>query len=90
MKNRQTHSVTAAARAGIGLTIALFINGLAFSGTHFEHEAQLAILIDSLLAAAVGFAVLLTSKAPGPQCIVECETRGCVSREARAALVSPP
>lgn len=49
--------------AGIGFTMALFISGLAFSGTHFEREAQLAILIGSLLAAAVGIAVLLTSKA---------------------------
>ena len=49
--------------AGIGFTMALFISGLAFAGTHFEREAQLAILIGSLLAAAVGIAILLTSKA---------------------------
>ncbi len=56
--------------AGIGFTMALFISGLAFAGTHFERDAQLAILIGSLLAAAVGIAILLTSKptqAPGPQ-----------------------
>ena len=56
--------------AGIGFTMALFISGLAFAGTHFEREAQLAILIGSLLAAAVGIAILLTSKAtqaPGPE-----------------------
>ncbi len=56
--------------AGIGFTMALFISGLAFHDTHFEREAQLAILIGSLLAAAVGLAILLTSKAtqaPGPQ-----------------------
>lgn len=56
--------------AGIGFTMALFISGLAFHGTHFEREAQLAILIGSLLAAAVGIAILLTSKAtqaPGPE-----------------------
>jgi len=57
--------------AGIGFTMALFISGLAFAGTHFEREAQLAILIGSLLlAAAVGIAILLTSKAaqaPGPK-----------------------
>ena len=47
-----------------------FISGLAFAGTHFEREAQLAILIGSLLAAAVGIAIVLTSKAtqaPGPK-----------------------
>ncbi len=56
--------------AGIGFTMALFISGLAFAGTDFEREAQLAILIGSLLAAAIGIAILLTSKAaqaPGPQ-----------------------
>jgi len=44
--------------------------GLAFAGTHFEREAQLAILIGSLLAAAVGIAILLKSKAaqaPSPR-----------------------
>ena len=49
--------------AGIGFTMALFISGLAFADTHFEREAQLAILIGSLLAAAVGLAILLTTKA---------------------------
>lgn len=49
--------------AGIGFTMALFINGLAFAGTPFEREAQLAILIGSLLAAAIGLAILLTTKA---------------------------
>lgn len=49
--------------AGIGFTMALFISGLAFAGTPFEGEAQLAILIGSLLAAAIGIAILLTSKA---------------------------
>lgn len=48
---------------GIGFTMALFISGLAFAGTHFEREAQLAILIGSLLAAVVGIAILLMSKA---------------------------
>jgi Na+:H+ antiporter, NhaA family len=55
--------------AGIGFTMALFISGLAFAGTHFEREAQLAILVGSLLAAAVGIAILLTTEArqaPGP------------------------
>ena len=50
--------------AGIGFTMALFISGLAFAGTHFEREAQLAILIAPVLAAAIGIAILLTAKAP--------------------------
>lgn len=58
------HIVGIAFLAGIGFTMALFISGLAFAGTHFEREAQLAILIGSLVAAAIGIAILLTSKAP--------------------------
>ncbi|MGK2941041.1 MAG: Na+/H+ antiporter NhaA [Immundisolibacter sp.] len=63
------HLIGTAFLAGIGFTMALFISGLAFAGTDFEREAQLAILIGSLLAAAVGIAILLTTKAtpaPGP------------------------
>lgn len=56
------HLIGTAFLAGIGFTMALFISGLAFAGTHFEREAQLAILIGSLLAAAVGVAILLTVK----------------------------
>lgn len=48
--------------AGIGFTMALFISGLAFNDSHFEREAQLAILIGSLLAATLGIAILLISK----------------------------
>jgi NhaA family Na+:H+ antiporter len=57
-------------RTVVGFTMALFISGLAFHDTHIEREAQLAILIGSLLAAAAGIAILLTSKAtqaPGPK-----------------------
>ncbi len=49
--------------AGIGFTMALFISGLAFHDTHFEREANLAILLGSLLAAAVGIAILRTAEA---------------------------
>jgi len=58
------HLIGTAFLAGIGFTMALFISGLAFAGTHLEREAQLAILIGSLLAAAVGITILLTAKAP--------------------------
>ena len=57
------HLIGTAFLAGIGFTMALFISGLAFAGSHFEREAQLAILIGSLLAAAVGIAILLTTNA---------------------------
>jgi NhaA family Na+:H+ antiporter len=49
--------------AGIGFTMALFISSLAFKDSHFVREAQLAILIGSLLAAAIGISILLTTKA---------------------------
>lgn len=61
------HLVGVAFLAGIGFTMALFISGLAFAGSHFEREAQLAILIGSLLAAAIGISVLLTTKATTPK-----------------------
>lgn len=57
------HLIGTAFLAGIGFTMALFINGLAFAGTHYEREAQLAILIGSLLAAVFGIAILLTTRA---------------------------
>lgn len=57
------HLIGTAFLAGIGFTMALFISGLAFAGSHFEREAQLAILIGSLLAAAIGIGILLTAKA---------------------------
>lgn len=40
--------------AGIGFTMALFISNLALSGTAFEGEAKIAILIASLLSSALG------------------------------------
>jgi NhaA family Na+:H+ antiporter len=41
--------------------MAFFISGLAFPGTPFESQANLAILLGSLVAAAVGIAVPLTT-----------------------------
>jgi Na+/H+ antiporter NhaA len=55
--------------ADIGFTLALFISGLACTDARFKCETPLAILMASLLAAAVGIALLLRSKAaqvPGP------------------------
>lgn len=63
------HLIGTAFLAGIGFTMALFISGLAFAGT-LKREAQLAILIGSLLAATVGIAILLKVKptqAPVPK-----------------------
>ena len=55
------HMAGVACLAGIGFTMALFISGLAFPGSPFEHQAKLAILLGSLLAAGLGLAILLTT-----------------------------
>jgi NhaA family Na+:H+ antiporter len=47
--------------AGIGFTMSLFISDLAFAGTGFESEAKLGILIGSVVAAAGGILLLLTT-----------------------------
>ena len=57
------HMIGTAFLAGIGFTMALFISSLAFQGTDLESEAKLGILLASLLAAAIGTAILLA--APG-------------------------
>jgi Na+:H+ antiporter, NhaA family len=48
------------ALAGIGFTVSIFITELAFAGTSLEDEAKIAILAASVLAAAIGSAVLVT------------------------------
>lgn len=53
--------------AGIGFTMALFIGGLAFTGTPFESQAKLAIIIGSLLSALAGIAILLSTKPANPK-----------------------
>lgn len=59
------HVVGAAFLAGIGFTMALFISGLAFSGTELASEAKLSVLVASALAATFGIAILLTIRASG-------------------------
>jgi len=56
------HVTGTAFLAGIGFTMALFISGLAFPRTDLEREAKLGILIGSLVSAAVGVAILLTTQ----------------------------
>jgi NhaA family Na+:H+ antiporter len=46
--------------AGIGFTMSLFINGLAFGGTAVENEAKFGILVGSIVAAIDGVLVLVT------------------------------
>ncbi len=56
------HMVGAAFLAGIGFTMSLFINELAFRDPLFRQEAKLGILIASLLAGTIGY--LLLSRTP--------------------------
>ena len=51
--------------AGIGFTVALFITDLAFTDEALRAEAKLAVLVASVVAAAVSIALLLTGK-PAP------------------------
>jgi NhaA family Na+:H+ antiporter len=48
------------ALAGIGFTVSIFIAGLAFEDPLANDAAKVGILVASLLAGAVGAAVLLT------------------------------
>ncbi len=49
----------AAALAGIGFTVSLFITGLAFDDVGLQDEAKVGILLASVVAAAVGAVVLI-------------------------------
>ena len=53
--------VGVAALAGIGFTVSIFVTGLAFGGDPLEDQAKVAILAASLLAAALGSALIVTA-----------------------------
>jgi NhaA family Na+:H+ antiporter len=52
--------------AGIGFTMSLFINGLAFGGTPVETEAKLGVLLGSVVSALGGLLILMTGRPPTP------------------------
>lgn len=54
------------ALAGIGFTISLFIAGLAFGDGEMREAASLGVLIASILAAAIGYAILRSCTGPRP------------------------
>ena len=56
----------AAALAGIGFTMSLFIAALAFPGAEILDRAKMGILLASVIAAGVGTAILLAGRAPAP------------------------
>jgi NhaA family Na+:H+ antiporter len=53
--------VGVSALGGIGFTISIFVAGLAFGGEPLEDQAKVAILAASLLAAAIGSALIVTT-----------------------------
>ena len=61
---RWRHIVGAAAVAGIGFTVSLFIAGLAFEDPELVETAKIGILIASIIAGAIGYTVLRLSPDP--------------------------
>jgi NhaA family Na+:H+ antiporter len=51
--------------AGIGFTMSLFINGLAFGGTPIEDEGKLGVLLGSIVSAAGGVLIIVTGRSRG-------------------------
>ncbi|MGI9540132.1 MAG: Na+/H+ antiporter NhaA [Miltoncostaeaceae bacterium] len=64
---RLAHLIGAASLAGIGFTVSLFIAGLAFDDPVIENSARLGILAGSIVAGAVGLAVLWAVGRRSPQ-----------------------
>lgn len=58
------HVVGMAAVAGIGFTVSIFVAGLAFDDPDVTDQAKVGVLAASTLAAALGSAILLTSRKP--------------------------
>jgi NhaA family Na+:H+ antiporter len=61
------HVVGMAGLAGIGFTVSLFVTGLAFDDPALTDQAKLGILAASVLAAAVGAAILMRSGKGEPE-----------------------
>jgi NhaA family Na+:H+ antiporter len=71
--------VGVSAVAGIGFTVSIFITGLAFGGDPLENEAKVAILAASLLAAALGSALVVAAARREPPDVI-----GSVAARARS------
>jgi Na+:H+ antiporter, NhaA family len=62
---RLTHIAAAGAAAGIGFTVSLFVANLSYAGLPLA-DAKIAILAASVIAGAVGFALLRATGGPAP------------------------
>lgn len=60
------HVVGAAALAGIGFTVSLFVTSLAFESAPLIAEAKIGILVASLLAGGLGTVILLALRPSSP------------------------
>lgn len=58
------HLIGAGCLGGIGFTMSIFITLLAFPGGHIELATKLIILLSSLVAGSIGFAILRTTPEP--------------------------
>jgi len=56
-----SHLVGAAFLAGVGFTMSLFVNELAFVSPLLRQQAKLGILVASVLAGTIGFLLLRRS-----------------------------
>ena len=52
--------------AGIGFTVALFVTGLSFSDPGLTASAKTGVILASIVAGAIGYALLRTAPASGP------------------------
>ncbi len=58
------HLVGAAVLAGVGFTMSLFVNELAFADPDLRQQAKLGILLGSLVAGGLGFMILRAASPP--------------------------
>jgi len=56
------HMLGISVMSGVGFTMAVFINELAFSGDAAQEHAKLGILFASLVAGLIGFTILRMAK----------------------------